>query len=101
MPLPPTLPRLRVRSAAVDAPGDLLARVPDEVDPREVVAWLREGDGLEDGMEGFFLSFGNSESIRCGAVRCAQCEWRGTSLPRQPTRKSRSQPSSACSTCST
>ncbi len=26
--------------------GDLLTRVPDEVDPREVVAWLREGDGM-------------------------------------------------------
>ena len=42
----PALPRLRVRTVAVDAPGDLLTRVPDEVDPREVVAWLREGDGM-------------------------------------------------------
>ncbi|WP_281965503.1 isochorismate synthase [Serinicoccus marinus] len=41
-----TLPRLRARTLAVDAPGDLLTRVPDEVDPRDVVAWLREGDGL-------------------------------------------------------
>ena len=31
----------------------------------------------------------------------AQCEWRGTAAPRQPTRKSKSQPSSACSTWST
>jgi menaquinone-specific isochorismate synthase len=42
----PALPRLRARTVAVDAPGDLLTRVPDEVDPREVVAWLREGDGM-------------------------------------------------------
>ncbi|ANS80174.1 Menaquinone-specific isochorismate synthase [Serinicoccus hydrothermalis] len=41
-----TIPRLRARTLAVDAPGDLLTRVPDEVDPREVAAWLREGDGL-------------------------------------------------------
>ncbi|WP_122262844.1 isochorismate synthase [Ornithinimicrobium cerasi] len=39
-------PRLRVRSVAVDVTGDLLTRIPDEVDPREVVTWLREGDGL-------------------------------------------------------
>lgn len=39
-------PRLRVRSFAVDAPGDLLGRVPDETDPRDVVTWLRESDGL-------------------------------------------------------
>ncbi|MFK5582580.1 isochorismate synthase [Serinicoccus sp. LYQ131] len=43
---PPELPRLRARTVAVDAPGDLLTRVPDEVDPRDVVTWLREGDGL-------------------------------------------------------
>jgi menaquinone-specific isochorismate synthase len=42
----PEVPRLRVRTVAVDAPGDLLTRVPDEVDPQEVVAWLREGDGM-------------------------------------------------------
>lgn len=42
----PEVPRLRVRTVAVDATGDLLTRVPDEVDPREVVAWLREGDGM-------------------------------------------------------
>lgn len=30
-----------------------------------------------------------------------QCEWRGTSAPRQPTRKSKSHPWSACNTCST
>ncbi len=41
---PPT--RLRVRSEAVDVTGDLLTRVPDEVDPHDVVAWLREGDGM-------------------------------------------------------
>ncbi|MGO0575345.1 isochorismate synthase [Ornithinimicrobium panacihumi] len=41
-----TPPRLRVRSLAVDVAGDLLSRVPDETDPRDVVAWLREGDGL-------------------------------------------------------
>lgn len=35
-----------MRTVAVDATGDLLERVPDEVDPREVVTWLREGDGL-------------------------------------------------------
>ena len=35
-----------MRSVAVDVTGDLLTRVPDEVDPREVVAWLREGDGM-------------------------------------------------------
>lgn len=40
------MPHLRARTVAVDAPGDLLTRVPDDVDPREVVAWLREGDGL-------------------------------------------------------
>ncbi|GAA5167944.1 isochorismate synthase [Ornithinimicrobium tianjinense] len=39
-------PRLRARTLAVDVTGDLLTRIPDEVDPREVVAWLREGDGL-------------------------------------------------------
>lgn len=39
-------PRLRVRSVAVDVTGDLLTRVPDDVDPREVVTWLREGDGM-------------------------------------------------------
>lgn len=43
---PRDLPRLRARTVAVDAPGDLLTRVPDEVDPRDVVTWLREGDGL-------------------------------------------------------
>ncbi|QFG70325.1 isochorismate synthase [Ornithinimicrobium pratense] len=42
----PVPPRLRARTVAVDAPGDLLTRVPDEVDPREVVTWLREGDGM-------------------------------------------------------
>ena len=42
----PEVPRLRARTVAVDAPGDLLTRVPDEVDPQEVVAWLREGDGM-------------------------------------------------------
>ncbi|WP_151525913.1 isochorismate synthase [Serinicoccus kebangsaanensis] len=41
-----SVPRLRARTLAVDAPGDLLTRVPDEIDPRDVVAWLREGDGL-------------------------------------------------------
>ncbi|MFX0538933.1 isochorismate synthase [Ornithinimicrobium sp. Y1847] len=44
--VPGQLPRLRTRTLAVDVTGDLLARVPDEADPREVVAWLREGDGL-------------------------------------------------------
>ncbi|HSP60418.1 MAG TPA: isochorismate synthase, partial [Ornithinimicrobium sp.] len=44
--MPPPHPRLRARSVAVDVTGDLLARVPDEVDPREVVTWLREGDGM-------------------------------------------------------
>ena len=67
MPLPPTLPRLRVRSAAVDAPGDLLARVPDEVDPREVVAWLREGDGM--------VGWGTAASVRtAGPGRFADAE---------------------------
>lgn len=42
----PVPPRLRARTVAVDAPGDLLTRIPDEVDPRAVVAWLREGDGM-------------------------------------------------------
>ncbi|MGD8201615.1 isochorismate synthase [Ornithinimicrobium sp. W1679] len=44
--MPPPPPRLRARSVAVDVTGDLLTRVPDEVDPREVVSWLREGDGM-------------------------------------------------------
>ncbi|MFB9732846.1 isochorismate synthase [Ornithinimicrobium kibberense] len=44
--MPPPPPHLRARSVAVDVTGDLLTRVPDEVDPREVVAWLREGDGM-------------------------------------------------------
>lgn len=39
-------PRLHVRTVAVDVTGDLLTRIPDEVDPRDVVSWLREGDGL-------------------------------------------------------
>lgn len=42
----PAPPRLRARTVAVDAPGDLLTRIPDEVDPQEVVTWLREGDGM-------------------------------------------------------
>lgn len=46
MPLILTPSRLRVRSEAVDVTGDLLTRVPDEVGPRDVVAWLREGDGM-------------------------------------------------------
>ena len=46
MPPLPAPPRLRVRSLPVDVTGDLLTRVPDEVDPREVVTWLREGDGM-------------------------------------------------------
>ena len=40
------MPRLRVRSVAVDVTGDLLTRVPDETDPRDVVTWLRDGDGM-------------------------------------------------------
>ena len=32
--MPPPPPRLRARSVAVDVTGDLLTRVPDEVDPR-------------------------------------------------------------------
>lgn len=40
------VPRLRARTLAVDVTGDLLTRIPDEVDPRDVVTWVREGDGL-------------------------------------------------------
>ena len=47
----------------------------------------------------------HDERVRAAlACRCGhrfQCECRGTAAPRQPTRKSKSQPSSACSTCST
>ncbi|KUG56796.1 hypothetical protein AVL62_11690 [Serinicoccus chungangensis] len=46
MAVTPPLPRLRARTLAADAPGDLLTRIPDEMDPSDVVAWLREGDGL-------------------------------------------------------
>lgn len=61
------VPRLRVRTLAVDAPGDLLSRVPDEVDPREVVSWLREGDGL--------VGWGSAAGVRTiGADRFTQAE---------------------------
>jgi menaquinone-specific isochorismate synthase len=66
----PSLPipsRLRVRSAPVDVTGDLLTRVPDEVDPREVVAWLREGDGM--------VGWGRAAVVRtAGADRFADAE---------------------------
>ena len=65
-------PRLRVRSLAVDAPGDLLSRVPDETDPRDVVAWLREGDGL--------IGWGRAAVLQArGADRFATAEawWEG------------------------
>ena len=41
---------------------------------------------------------GRHGNVPSFSFRGNQCEWRGTALPRQPTRKSRSQPSSACST---
>lgn len=63
----PTVPCLRVRTVAVDAPGDLLTRVPDEADPREVVAWLREGDGM--------VGWGCAAVVRtAGAGRFADAE---------------------------
>jgi menaquinone-specific isochorismate synthase len=59
--------RLRVRSVPVDVTGDLLTRVPDEVDPREVVAWLREGDGM--------VGWGSAAAVRTdGAERFADAE---------------------------
>ena len=70
---PPVLPRLRARTVAVDAPGDLLTRVPDEVDPREAVAWLREGDGL--------VGWGRVAHLECtGPERFATAEQWWTSL---------------------
>lgn len=67
----PAPARLRARTVAVDAPGDLLTRVPDEVDPREVVAWLREGDGM--------VGWGRVASVRTsGPDRFADAEqWWG------------------------
>jgi menaquinone-specific isochorismate synthase len=51
----------------VDVTGDLLTRVPDEVDPREVVAWLREGDGM--------VGWGSAAAVRtCGEGRFADAE---------------------------
>ncbi len=67
MPSPPLPSRLRVRSVPVDVTGDLLARVPDEVDPREVVAWLREGDGM--------VGWGRAAVVRTsGPARFADAE---------------------------
>ncbi|AXH97469.1 isochorismate synthase [Ornithinimicrobium avium] len=59
--------RIRVRSEAVDVTGDLLARIPDEVDPRDVVTWLREGDGM--------VGWGRAALVRThGPDRFAQAE---------------------------
>ena len=60
-------PRLRARTLAVDVTGDLLGRIPDETDPREVVTWLREGDGL--------VGWGVAATVRTrGADRFAEAE---------------------------
>lgn len=56
----------------VDVTGDLLTRIPDEVDPREVVAWLREGDGM--------VGWGRAAAVRtAGADRFGDAEtwWDG------------------------
>jgi menaquinone-specific isochorismate synthase len=53
-------------------PGDLLTRIPDEVDPRDVVSWLREGDGL--------VGWGRAASVHTqGSDRFAAAEawWAG------------------------
>ena len=50
--------------------GDLLTRVPDEVDPREVVAWLREGDGM--------VGWGRAAVVRtagAGRFEAAEAWW--------------------------
>ncbi|OLT23951.1 hypothetical protein BJF81_08830 [Ornithinimicrobium sp. CNJ-824] len=68
--MPPPPPRLRARSVAVDVTGDLLTRVPDEVDPREVVAWLREGDGM--------VGWGRAAVVRtagAGRFEAAEAWW--------------------------
>lgn len=67
MPSNPLPSRLRVRTVPVDVTGDLLTRIPDEVDPREVVTWLREGDGM--------VGWGRAVTVRTsGPARFADAE---------------------------
>lgn len=70
MPSLPIPSRLRVRSEPVDVTGDLLTRIPDEVDPHEVMTWLREGDGL--------VGWGRALTARCSGperFELAQTWW--------------------------
>mgnify|MGYP006197909679 CR=1 FL=1 len=73
---PPT--RLRVRSVPVDVTGDLLARVPDEIDPREVVAWLRNPQSQVRSNAALIL--GNMEAVPAPALdqTMADVLWRAT-----------------------
>ncbi|WP_018157016.1 isochorismate synthase [Demetria terragena] len=64
-------PSLVARTALVADPGDLAALLPDDADPRDLMTWLRDGDGL--------VGWGRAASITCtGPNRFAEADtwWR-------------------------